>query len=273
MAAQFIHLVELFQHDGIRHLECLVVVRRGSIQQLGNGVVLQTFSDGLHLHLTIGIVCASKPTGQFVIHHTVGIPVLLQFVEEINPFLLLFAAAKDNHLHDDGFPIQQPFFTHIAADECTANQVFVEGLCRDMTSKNRTDLGRHHLADITLDERAILLWQTILLHVRLIVIILVFHVSLQHIQQRELQLLFLRRRVSAQWKEQYYTLLLPCVFDGIFGVEPCAIKNLIYISVSPFLPLQVRLKDVHPVEDEEHMKLRVALKVAIYSILYHFFLS
>ena len=41
------------------------------------------------------------------------------------------------------------------------------------------------------------------------------------------------------------------------------------LSVSPFLPFQARLEDVHPVEDEEHMKLRVALKIAIYSALYH----
>ena len=124
-----------------------------------------------------------------------------------------------------------------------------------MTSKNRTDLGRHHLADITLDEDAVLLWQAILLHVRLVVVILVFYVGLQHIQKGELQLLILCGRISTQREEQYYTLLLPCVFDGVLGVEPCAIKNLIYISISPFLPFQVRLEDIHSVEDEEHMQL------------------
>ena len=41
------------------------------------------------------------------------------------------------------------------------------------------------------------------------------------------------------------------------------------LSVSPFLPLQVRLENVHTVEDKEHMKLWVALKIAIYSALYH----
>ena len=96
---------------------------------MGNGVVLQTLSDGLHLHLTVGIVCAAKPTGQLLIRHAFGIHVLLQPIEEVNPLLLILAASKDNHPQDDAFPIQQPPFAHIAADEGTANQVFVEDLC------------------------------------------------------------------------------------------------------------------------------------------------
>ena len=67
-------------------------------------------------------------------------------------------------------------------------------------------------------------------------------------------------------------LVLPIVLDGIFGIEPCTIKHLIYIVVIPLLHLiQFVLDDVHPVEDEEHMKLWIALEVVVYSILYHIF--
>ena len=68
--------------------------------------------------------------------------------------------------------------------------------------------------------------------------------------------------------------VLPIVLDGILGIEPRSIKHLIYIVVIPLLHLiQFVLDDIHPVDDEEHMKLWIALKVVVYSILYHNFIN
>ena len=55
----------------------------------------------------------------------------------------------------------------------------------------------------------------------------------------------------------------------ILALSVGGVLMVLTLAISPFLPLQVRLEDVHSVEDEEHMKLRVALKITIYSFLYH----
>ncbi len=131
-----------------------------------------------------------------------------------------------------------------------------------MAAQNRADPGRHHLTDVPLHKSAESLRQIVLLHETGIVLILVLHVSLEHVEQRETELLRFSVRIDLLRKEQHHTLVLPVVLDGILGVEPSSVKHLVNIAVRPLLQLiKFALDEAHPVENEEHMKLRVALEV------------
>ena len=139
-----------------------------------------------------------------------------------------------------------------------------------MSIKDVAYLRRHDFANVLLYETAEFLRKIILLHEAGVVFFLIFHVGFQHIEQGETELLFLCMRINLFREEQNHMLVLPIIFDGILGIEPRTIKHLIYIVVIPLLHLiQFVLDDVHPVEDEEHMKLWIALEIVVYSILYH----
>ena len=139
-----------------------------------------------------------------------------------------------------------------------------------MSIKDVAYLRRHDFANVLLHETTEFLRKIILLHKAGVVFFFIFHVGFQHIKQGEAELLILCVRIYLFREEQNHMLALPIILDGILGIEPSPVKYFIYILVFPFLHLvKFVLDDVHSVEDEEHMKLWIAFKVVVYSILYH----
>ena len=112
------------------------------------------------------------------------------------------------------------------------------------------------------------LTQTILLHKLLIALLLEYSIGSHLSHESKLHSFLMVLGFCLFWDYQYHLLAQPLLMNLTLGGEGATIIRFIQVTFRPLSPHQLHAMHIIGVEHEQHMQIRVLLKIAIYFFLY-----